>query len=235
MKRARRMRVFVGEDERYRGRPLFEAIVLAAREHGLAGATVFRGFMGYAPHADVATAGILRLAENQPVVVDIVDEEERIEGFVPFLKRAVKTGIVVSSDVESEQVVPGAVPDKDLGRGETEEESRAVPGPYVPATRARVYLRKSAAFGGRPTHALVTEAFRGAGADDVSVHPGIMGFDRSSGVISARPLRFHADLPVVVEAVGSREEIEAALPRVREVVERGLITLTGVELYEPAG
>ena len=64
--RARRVRVFVGEDERYRGRPLFEAIVLEAKERGLAGATVFRGFMGYAPHADIATAGILRLAENLP-------------------------------------------------------------------------------------------------------------------------------------------------------------------------
>ncbi|HJQ29564.1 MAG TPA: DUF190 domain-containing protein, partial [Rubrobacter sp.] len=61
MRRARRVRVFVGEDERYQGRPLFEAIVLAAKEHGLAGATVFKGFMGYAPHADIATAGILRL------------------------------------------------------------------------------------------------------------------------------------------------------------------------------
>jgi len=107
MRWARRVRVLIGEDERYRGRPLFEAIVLEARERGLAGATVFRGFMGYAPHADIATAGIVRLAENLPVVVDIVDSHERVEAFLPFLKRAVKTGIVVSSQVEAEQVVPG--------------------------------------------------------------------------------------------------------------------------------
>ncbi|HEX6710168.1 MAG TPA: DUF190 domain-containing protein [Rubrobacter sp.] len=100
------MRIFVGEDERYQGRPLFEAIVLTAKERGLAGATVFKGFMGYAPHADIATAGILRLAENLPVVVDIVDSEERIEDFLPFLRRAVRTGIVLSSLVEAEQVVP---------------------------------------------------------------------------------------------------------------------------------
>ncbi|MEW6637026.1 MAG: DUF190 domain-containing protein [Actinomycetota bacterium] len=106
MRRARRVRVFLGEDERYRGRPLFEAIVLAAKENGLAGATVFRGFMGYAPHADVATAGILRLAENLPVVVDIVDSEERIEEFLPFLRQAVERGVVISSVVEAEQVVP---------------------------------------------------------------------------------------------------------------------------------
>ena len=111
MERARRLRVFVGEDERFRGRPLFEAIVLEAKERGLAGATVFKGFMGYAPHADISTAGILRLAENLPVVVDIVDSEQRIEAFLPFLRRAVRTGIVVSSEVEAEQVVP----DKGVG------------------------------------------------------------------------------------------------------------------------
>ncbi len=106
MERQKRVRVFIGEDERYRGRPLFEAILLAARERGIAGATVFKGFMGYAPHADIAAAGILRLAENLPIVVDIVDDEERVENFLPFLRRAVKTGIVISSDVESEQVAP---------------------------------------------------------------------------------------------------------------------------------
>jgi len=111
LERARRLRVFVGEDERFRGRPLFEAIVLEAKERGLAGATVFKGFMGYAPHADISTAGILRLAENLPVVVDIVDSEQRIEAFLPFLRRAVRTGIVVSSEVEAEQVVP----DKGVG------------------------------------------------------------------------------------------------------------------------
>lgn len=111
MERKKRIRVFIGEDERYRGRPLFEAIVLAAREQGLAGATVFRGFMGYAPHADIAAAGILRLAENLPVVVDIVDDEESLENFLPFLTRAVKTGIVISSSVESEQVVPEGEPE----------------------------------------------------------------------------------------------------------------------------
>jgi PII-like signaling protein len=103
---AKRLRVFVGEDERYRGQPLFEAILFAAKEHGLAGATVFKGFMGYAPHADISAAGILLLAENLPIVVDIVDEEERIQRFLPFVREAVKNGIVICSEVESEQVIP---------------------------------------------------------------------------------------------------------------------------------
>jgi uncharacterized protein len=103
----------------------------------------------------------------------------------------------------------------------------------LPAIRARVYLRDSATFEEAPAHAAIRLSFEEAGARDVSVRRGIMGFDRASGLISARPLRFHADQPVVVEAVGSREQIEAALPAVREVLERGLITLTDVALYTP--
>ena len=102
----------------------------------------------------------------------------------------------------------------------------------VPALRARIYLRDSEVVDGTPVHGLVYSAFVDAGAGDVLVHHGIMGFDRSSGLLSLRPLRFHADRPAVVEAVGRREEIEAALTGVRRVLSRGLITVTEVELYE---
>ncbi|HET7271023.1 MAG TPA: DUF190 domain-containing protein [Rubrobacter sp.] len=103
----------------------------------------------------------------------------------------------------------------------------------VPATRARIYLRDSEVFEGRPARALIHAAFVDAGVRDVSIHHGIMGFDRSSGVLSSRPLRFHADLPAVVEAVGRKEHVEAALPEIRRVLGRGLITLADVEMYEP--
>lgn len=104
---------------------------------------------------------------------------------------------------------------------------------FQTARRARVYLRDSADFEGRPAHTLIVSAFREAGVEDVSVHHGILGFDKASGVLSSRPLKFHADLPVVVEAVGSKSEVQAALPRVREVLTRGLITLTEVDVYVP--
>lgn len=102
---------------------------------------------------------------------------------------------------------------------------------FLPATRARIYLRESASFEGRPAHEVISAAFREAGVQDVSVHHGIMGFDRTSGILSARPLRFHPDLPVVVEAVGDEERVRSVLPKVRQVLSRGLITLAEVELY----
>ncbi|QYJ16746.1 hypothetical protein Rxycam_02581 [Rubrobacter xylanophilus DSM 9941] len=103
------------------------------------------------------------------------------------------------------------------------------------AVRARVYLRDSARSGDRPAYEVIAEAFREAGIVDVSVHRGILGFDRSSGLLSDRPLRFHPDLPVVVEATGERARVEAALPRVRAALPRGLITLSEVTLLPPGG
>ena len=94
-------------------------------------------------------------------------------------------------------------------------------------------MRGSAAFKGAPAHAAIRAAFEEVGARDVSVHHGIMGFDRSSGMLPARPLKFYQDLPVVVEAVGIRDTIEAALPSIREVLERGLISLAEVDPYMP--
>jgi PII-like signaling protein len=88
------LRIFMGEDDRFRGRPLYEAIVLQAREMHLAGATVLRGPMGFGRSTRLHTAKILRLAEDLPVVVEIVDREEKIQEFLPALDRMMQGGLV---------------------------------------------------------------------------------------------------------------------------------------------
>ena len=88
------LRVFVGESDRYDHHPLYESIVLKAREHGLAGATVTRGLMGYGKNSVLHTAKILRLSEDLPMVVEIVDSLEKIENFLPILDHMVSDGLV---------------------------------------------------------------------------------------------------------------------------------------------
>ncbi|MGQ9692542.1 MAG: DUF190 domain-containing protein, partial [Thermaceae bacterium] len=91
---AKLLRVFVGESDRWRGRPLYEAIVLEAKAKGLAGATVFKGFMGFGAHSRIHTAKILQLSEDLPVMVEIVDTPEKIEAFLPVLDGMVQEGLV---------------------------------------------------------------------------------------------------------------------------------------------
>jgi len=88
------VRIFVGESDRDGHHPLYESLVLKAREHGLAGATVTRGVMGYGKNSVLHTAKILRLSEDLPMVIEIVDNREKIEGFLPLLDSLVKDGLV---------------------------------------------------------------------------------------------------------------------------------------------
>ena len=88
------LRIFVGESDRHGHHPLYEAIVLQARERGLAGATVSRGVMGYGKHSTLHTAKILRLSEDLPMIIEIVDSAEKIEAFLPVLEEMIGDGLV---------------------------------------------------------------------------------------------------------------------------------------------
>jgi uncharacterized protein len=94
------LRVFVGESDKWEGRPLYEALVLKAREMGLAGATMLRGLMGYGAASRIHTAKILRLSEDLPVLVEIVDSPEKIASFLPVIDEMVKEGLVTLERVQ---------------------------------------------------------------------------------------------------------------------------------------
>jgi PII-like signaling protein len=93
------LRVFVGESERHGRHPLYEAIVLKAREDGLAGATVLRGVMGFGKNSILHTAKILRLSEDLPMVIEIVDTLQKIERFLPKLDEMIADGLVTLEKV----------------------------------------------------------------------------------------------------------------------------------------
>jgi PII-like signaling protein len=93
------LRIFLGEDDKCRGRPLYEAIVLKARELQLAGATILRGPMGFGHSSRLHTAKILRLSEDLPIVIEIVDGEEKIEAFLPKLEEMMGSGLVTLEKV----------------------------------------------------------------------------------------------------------------------------------------
>jgi len=94
------LRIYVGENDRYEGRPLYEAIVHTAREEGLIGATALRGILGYGENSRIHTSKILRLAENLPIVVEIVDRKERIDALLPLLDKMVaREGLITTQKV----------------------------------------------------------------------------------------------------------------------------------------
>ena len=88
------LRIFIGEADRHGGRPLSEVIVETARKRGLAGATAWKGFMGFGAHSHMHTAKVLRLSTDLPVIIEIVDTREKIDAFLPELDDLVVEGLV---------------------------------------------------------------------------------------------------------------------------------------------
>jgi len=96
------LRIFIGEQDRWGSQPLYEAIVHLAKKEGLAGATAIKGFLGFGCKSRMHTAKILRLSEDLPIVIEIVDSEEKINAFLPRLDEMVKEGLIT---LEKAQVI----------------------------------------------------------------------------------------------------------------------------------
>jgi uncharacterized protein len=97
---AKLVRIFVGESDRWHGAPLYEAIVRKVREMGLAGATVIRGVEGFGANSLIHTAKILRLSEDLPILIEIVDQEDRIATILPILDEMIGEGLITMERVE---------------------------------------------------------------------------------------------------------------------------------------
>jgi len=93
------LRIFIGESDKHQGKPLYEQIVLKARELNLAGATVTRGVMGFGADSRMHTAKILRLSEDLPIVIELVDTEEKLNLLLPFLDETVEEGLITLEKV----------------------------------------------------------------------------------------------------------------------------------------
>jgi PII-like signaling protein len=94
------LRIFIGESDKHEGKPLYEWLVFRAREAGLAGATVLRGIEGFGAHSRLHTAKILRLSEDLPIVVEIVDSLEKIESFMPIVDDVIGEGLATLERVK---------------------------------------------------------------------------------------------------------------------------------------
>lgn len=97
--KAKLLRMYLGEANRYEGKPTYHAIVEYLRRKDIAGATVFRGFEGYGVHSIIHTPSIMRLSEDLPVVIEVVETEERLSAVLPELKKMMKNQLITIQDV----------------------------------------------------------------------------------------------------------------------------------------
>ena len=94
------LRIFIGELDKHEGKPLYEQIVLKARELGLAGATVLRSMMGFGAGSRMHSVKILRLSEDLPIVIELVDTQENLDKLLPFVDKTVTEGLVTLEKIK---------------------------------------------------------------------------------------------------------------------------------------
>jgi len=94
------LRIFIGESDKYKGKPLYEVIVQKARELHLAGATVIRGFLGYGADSRIHKAKLLDLSEDLPIIIEIVDSQEKLDMLLPFLDESVTEGLITLEEIK---------------------------------------------------------------------------------------------------------------------------------------
>ena len=111
MHQALRLRIYLGESDQHQGKPLYQVLVEEAKNFGLAGATAFRGFLGFGAASRIHTSKILRLSEDLPVVVDIVDTKQRIEAFLPQVNSLLTSGTMTLEEIQARFHMPLRVRD----------------------------------------------------------------------------------------------------------------------------
>jgi uncharacterized protein len=102
------VRIFIGESDRWKHQPLFMALLERLRKEGFAGATVFNGVAGFGARSIVHTAHLLRLSEDLPVLIEVVDTEDRVEALIPILDEMVAEGLVTMEKVRVLKYAPGS-------------------------------------------------------------------------------------------------------------------------------
>jgi PII-like signaling protein len=98
--KAKMMRIYIGENDKWNGKPLYEAIVNGLRAHDIAGVTVYRGILGYGANRRIHKDAALSLSHDRPILLSVVDAEEKLKAFMPILDQMVQQGLVVLSDAE---------------------------------------------------------------------------------------------------------------------------------------
>ena len=229
---------------RHRDEPLYQWIVEIARHDGLQGATVLKGIMGLRPNGSVLTESSWALAQELPVIVEIVDGPHRIEALLSKVEPVFSEGTIT---LERAHVV--------LYRGKDERDGRALPEVDVIQSQddsaawevktmklpeegvlLRIFRGEADREPGRdrPLYEAIVRRAREAHLAGATVLRGPMGYGKNSRVHSAKLLELSSDLPIVIEIVDAEDKIKAFLPIVDELVTEGMVTLEVVRVIKYA-
>ena len=219
---AKKVTVYVGEDIRHHGEPLYLAVLNYLFYHGVSGATVTKGVAGFGADHHLHTARILEMSENLPIKIEFVELPEKLDQLLPKLLEMVGEGLVEIQDTTilkaaRAEAPPSAMPHVALkGR----------------AKLMRIFIGEDDKWGGKRLYDAIVESLRANDIAGATVYRGICGYGAHRRFHKAKTLSLSSDLPIMLSVVDEEAKIRAYLPALEQMVQEGLVVLSDVDVIK---
>ena len=223
--KAKRVTIYVGEDEQYHGNALYAAILDYLFYRGVAGATITRGIAGFGAAHHLHTTRILRLTENLPIKIEFIESEEKLDEILPKLMDLAGTNLVEIQDTtvlkppqaRKAGTAPEAVPHARIDRK---------------AKLMRIYIGENDTWHDKPLHEALVQALRANDIAGVTVYRGILGYGANRRIRKDTTLGLSHDRPVMLSVIDKEEKLKALAPILGEMISQGLAVLSDVEVIK---
>ncbi|MGH9411086.1 MAG: DUF190 domain-containing protein [Vicinamibacterales bacterium] len=217
---AKKVTVYVGQDVRHRGEPLYLALLNYLFYHGVSGATVIKGTAGFGTDHHLHTARILEASENLPVKIEFVEAPAKVEELLPKLLDMVGDGLV---EVQETTVVKAAAaaaptPPRELLHGR--------------AKLMRIFIGESDTWRGKNLYDAIVESLRANDIAGATVYRGICGYGAHRRFHKEKRLALSSDLPIMLSVIEEEAKIRAYLPVLEEMVQEGLVVLSDADVIK---
>src|SRR5579863_3846441 len=219
---AKKVTIYVGEDVRHRGEPIYIVLLNYLFYHGVSGATVTKGVAGFGADHHMRTARILEASENLPIKIEFVEGATKLDELLPKLLQMVGEGLV---EIQDTTVLKSAT----SASGEPPMPRMALRGK---ATLMRILIGEDDRWHGKRLYEAIVEGLRANDIAGVTVYRGILGYGAHRQVHKEKRMSLSHDRPILLSVIDEDAKIRAFLPRLETMVEEGLVVLSEVQVIK---
>src|SRR5579863_179873 len=222
---AKKICIYVGEDQQYHGQALYAAVLDYLFYRGVSGASVIRGIAGFGADHKMHTVRILRLTENLPVKIEFVETSEKLDEILPKLHDMVGSGLI---DVQDTTILKPS-----------QAREGADPSSLLPATKRsgkaklmRIYIGENDKWRDKPLYQALVESLRANEIAGVTVYHGILGYGANRRIHQQKAMHLSHDRPIMLSVVDTEEKLRAFTPILDDMVVQGLVVLSDVDIVK---
>lgn len=219
---AKKVTVYVGEDVRHRGEPLYLVLLNYLFYHGVSGATVTKGVAGFGADHHLHTARILEVSENLPIKIEFVETPAKLDALLPKLLQMVGEGLVEVQDTTILKTATAAAPALAMPRATLRGRAKLV----------RIFIGEDDRWHGKHLYDAIVESLRANDIAGVTVYRGICGYGAHRRFHKENRLALSRDLPVMLSVIDEEAKILAYLPILEEMVHEGLVVMSDVDVIK---